>query len=47
MQNESQIRLIDAREAAGRLGLSIWTVYAWAAGATFPAFCLERAASSP
>jgi len=30
IQDEQQVRLIDAREAANRLGLSVWTVYAWA-----------------
>lgn len=36
IQSEWQIRLIDAREAASRLGLSIWTVYAWARKGRIP-----------
>jgi len=40
IQDESQIHLIDAREAATRLGLSIWTVYAWARTGRIPSIRL-------
>ncbi len=36
IQNEWEVRLIDAREVAERLGLSIWTVYAWARTGRIP-----------
>lgn len=34
------MRLIDARETASRLGLSIWTVYAWARKGRLPSIRL-------
>ena len=36
IQDEWQTRLIGAHEAASRLGLSIWTVYAWARTGRIP-----------
>src|SRR5260370_838629 len=40
IQHKGQIRVIDAREAANRLGLSIWTIYACARAGRIPSLRL-------